>query len=191
MTERMEELLRIASLQHMGGDGCKKSIESVDGRECREHSGCGQCIAATIDAIARELEEHHVELPVRMKARQAIERENSVLYGYLNNATGSRDAWAEKCRRANERANDLQAREAQLVDLLRDARDEYEMACQERAQSMQYASAWHRAYDELVDTVEETRGKGMLQCIGSAIVGAIIGFGAAAILAAGRDGRDD
>ena len=170
MTERMEELLRIMSLQNMCSGDCKESIESVDGRKCSEYSDCGQCIEATIDAIKRELEEHHVELPVRMKTRQAVERENSVLYGYLNNATGSRDAWAEKCRRAKERAQNLQAREAQLVGLLRDARDEYA---------------------QVSDALDETRGKGMLQCIGSAIVGAIIGFGAAAILAAGRDGRND
>lgn len=161
MTERMAELLRIARLQNTLGDDCKEYIEAVDGRKCCEIGFCEECIAATIDAIERELEEHHVELPVRIKARQAIERENSVLYGYLNDAAGSRDAWAEKYRRANQRAQDLQAREAQLVSLLRDARDEYVQAT-------------------------EGRGRNMLHFAIMAI-GATVGFMAAAIITSGRD----
>ena len=75
-----------------------------------------------VNDLTKELEEKYVPLPVRIKARTELERENSLLYGRLSDASNSRDAERAKRMKLQERYAE---RVGSLLELLRDARDEY------------------------------------------------------------------
>ena len=72
--------------------------------------------------LEKELEENYVPLPVRIKARTELERENSNLYGKLSDVSNSRDAERAKRMKLQKKYTE---RVGSLLDLLRDARDEY------------------------------------------------------------------
>lgn len=72
--------------------------------------------------LEKELEEKYVPLPVRIKARTELERENSNLYGRLSDVSNSRDAERAKRMKLQKKYSE---RVGSLLDLLRDARDEY------------------------------------------------------------------
>ena len=161
MTDELERLLD--GLRAKSTFSCEALVETG---ECASHGDYYACLLASVDAIEAEVRAHYVELPVRIKERQAIERENSKLYGFLNDMQASRDAEREKRIRAQSQRNAHMRHEGELVDLLRDARDEYV---------------------EMGEAYRRERGKRMAHFIGGAVVGAVVGFFAFSIVSVGRN----
>ena len=91
--------------------------------------GCADCPEwegiAKRPTDAEMLEAGWVRLPVRIKERQEIERENSRLYGFLNDVTNSRDAERAKRIKARQEAGAARRDAEMYLDMLRDVRDEY------------------------------------------------------------------